>query len=397
MTPTTTAPRIHPKHAFTILLIIYFSYIALGLTDSVLSVAWSGIRQDLSLPLEHNAFLIVTSLLSYSFTSALLGKFSKYLSSDKLAFIGILFMVGFNLLFALGHSLPFLMVAITFISFGSGLLDSSFSSYMAKHYSATYVNWSLSLWGLGASLSPILMTTMIDSFNWRVGYVSISFIQLIAAVVIGVSVFKGIWVLTDSSTSASGDVSSSDAVALAPKRTKRRVSVLQLVIFITTTGMQSSVGIWIFSVVFESRGLSLRTAGLYPTFYFASIMLGRMFFGLVARRYKNMILIRFGLGLALLSGVLLYFHTSLIWITALGLGISPLFPCLVQETSNRFHRSALDRQMGFQISASGFGELITAGMGYLLQFVSLEALFPATWFLIVLNFVINELIDYSVD
>ena len=392
---------LNKKKTLVILLIIYFSYISLGLTDSVLSVSWSGIRENLGLSLEHNAFLIVTSLLSYSFTSALLGKFSKYLAPEKIAFIGILFMVVFNGVFAFGNSLLFLMVAIALVSFGSGLLDASFSSYMAKHYSATYVNWSLSLWGMGASLSPILMTSMIDVFSWRVGYLTISFIQLLVALLIGGSLLKGIWVMTDATTAPTSDSTEpDDAVAsvnpLPAKTTRKRVSVLQLCIFITTTGMQSSIGIWIFSVAFYSRGLTFTEAGLYPTFYYASIMIGRMIFGAVAKKYNNMILIRFGLILAILSSILLYFQTHLIWITLMGFGISPLFPCLVQETANRFSRDHLDRQMGFQISASGFGEMITAGMGYLLQFASIEAFFPAIWFLMIINFVVNETIDFSV-
>ncbi|MCL1995797.1 MAG: MFS transporter [Defluviitaleaceae bacterium] len=375
------------KIAF-MLTIIYLSLFAQGLNDGVLGVAWPSIRYEMDFPLEYAGFLIVTAFTMYSITASLVSRLYKFFKSQTIALMGILLIVTGNVGFFLAPAFFVLIIMIGVSASGQAFIEASLSAYLAKHFSARYMNWGLCFWGMGASVSPLIMAQMIMLFSWRIGYLVLLSVQLSIAVFSIIGLKKGVWVKEGTEHRKKKKVSNA--------KVKLSYQISQMSVFFIFSGTQTALGFWVTTVMLESRGLSIDAAGLYPAFYFGFIMLGRLFFGSVASRYSNMRLMRAGFFMAFLGLVLLMFTTNVFAIILIGFGVAPIFPCLIHETTRRFDPNVVEKQMGFQLSAAGFGDIISSSMGFVLTFIFLEALFPIAFLLFAIAFIINESIELRV-
>jgi len=371
------------KRMYIALVMAFLAAMAMGISDGALGVAWPAIRLELGLPLEWATVLIITSSVFYTVVSSQSGPMLRRTAPENITALGILSIaIGFG-----GYVLApnFIMLAVftAFVGTGTGLIDTSVNYYMAKSFSARHMNWMHSFWGLGASISPIVMTQMILLFNWRAGYGGLAAFQLAALVVIFISIARKVWKVSG------GEIADEDSAA--GFLTKRRHIFAQLFSFFLQSGIEGSIFFWITSIMQDSRGLSVAASGVYATVYFAAIVAGRVAFGYLAKYLSNAQIIRIGLGLAIVSMGIMAFVSSPIAMFAAGFGLAPVFPCLMHETKGRFAPNALTKLVGYQIAAAGAGvAVISPAIGLLLSNISLEALFPAVIVLMALVTAANE-------
>ena len=375
---------------YVLLSAIYLSFIALGLPDGALGLAWPIIRKEMAMPLEAVSIMTTVSSVFYVLVSSQNGRISKYIGIDKMNLLGLSFFVAAFLVFSVAPNFALLVVMAIFVGTGAGLIDTSLNDYMSRHFSARHMNWMHCFWGMGAAISPIIMTQMILLGSWRAGYASIAGIQGFVAVLVAVSIAKGAWKRSGEKEEEAKEQHKEEG------RTRRYLSArkhgfLQMLTFFLLVGVEGSVALWISSILIESRGLSVEAAGIFPAAYFAAIMAGRLFFGFAAAKLGNMAIMRTGLALAAAGIVVLAFTNSVIGIVLAGLGIAPIFPCLMHESSRRFAPDVLSRLVGYQIAAAGAGGATFAVlMGLSLSRISLESLFPIMLVLAVAVTAINE-------
>ena len=159
-------------------------------------------------------------------------------------------------------------------------------------------------------------------------------------------------------------------------------------------GMETSMGFWLSTVLVEGRAVASTTAGVFTAVFYASTMIGRMLFGILANRLRDIVMIRFGVGIAVVGLAIIFRQSSIVGAALVGLGFAPIFPCLINDTGNRFNPKILTKLIGFEIAAYGVGASVLSPLkGPLLAFVSLEALFPTLFIMTILLLAINELLE----
>jgi len=343
----------------------------------------------MGLPLEQVSIIVIFHSIFYALSSGFSGSIASFLKLEKISFLGLISMaIGF-LGFSLAPSFIVLTLMTLFSGVGMGLVDSSLNAYMAKHFSSRYMNWLHCFWGLGATVSPILMTQMILFYSWRAGYASISIIQWVTAIVVLLSLMRGVWKMEEKSHESG--LSQSER---KPFLTMKRFQFMQMFIFFLYAGFEYSMSLWLPSIFMESRGMDFDIAGMYPAAYLAGITGGRMVFGFLAGKFSNISIIRSGFLMALAGLVIMIFSNNIFGVVLIGFGLGPIFPCMMHETSRRFSPSILTKLVGYQIAAVGTGVAVISSMsGQLLTRVSLEALFPATIILVAIAFLLNETIE----
>ena len=58
-------------------------------------------------------------------------------------------------------------------------MDAALNNYVALHYSSRHMSWLHCMWGVGASISPFIMSLALQrGWGWQMGYRSVSYIQL---------------------------------------------------------------------------------------------------------------------------------------------------------------------------------------------------------------------------
>ena len=356
-------------------ILAYAAFIALGMPDSLLGIAWPTMRADFGVPIDMLGTLLIGSVSGYMLSSfmsgALVGRFGvgKVLAASC-------FLTGFALA---GYTLVpewWMMVLLGVVAgLGAGAIDAGLNTYAAAHFSEGLVQWLHASYGIGITMGPIIMTMALTTYDsWRVGYRIVAGFQWAMALA---------FVLTLSwwsdQKSSDGEKRLTDYKTPMAETLRQPRVWLSVTLFFLYVGAEVSLGTWGFSLLTESRGMTTTLAGLLIGGYWATFTIGRILAGLFAKRLGVKTLIQGGITLALLGALLLWWNpfelANVLAVVMIGLAVAPIFPGLISDTSRRVGPKFAANTIGMQMAASGLGSAIIPGMlGVLARRLSLEVI-----------------------
>jgi fucose permease len=364
----------HPKLGLVVL--AYIAFIALGMPDGLLGVAWPSVRASFSIPLDAVGLLLSATVTGYLISSFLNGPLIARLGVGKVLAASCA-LTGAGLI---GYTLVpawWMMVLLGVAAgLGAGAIDAGLNTYVAAHFGEGLMQWLHASYGIGVTLGPIIMTIALTALSsWRAGYMVVGGFQIALAACFALTL--PIW-----------DRKEVPAGSEAPKRltdyrtplgeTLRRPSVwLSVLLFFLYTGSEVSLGTWAYTLLIESRGIRPEVAGLWAGSYWATFTVGRVVAGLYARRVGVNLLVTGSLIAALLGAVLLWWNpaslANLIAVALIGFAIAPIFPALMSGTSQRVGVHYAANTIGMQMAAGGLGTAVIPSLvGILARQVSLE-------------------------
>ncbi|MEK3977728.1 MFS transporter [Psychrobacillus sp. FSL K6-2836] len=370
-----------------LLMIIYLAFISLGLPDSVLGATWPVMQPDFGAPLETAGFLFMTIASGTIISSLASGKVLKRYGTGKVTFVSVLMTAVALLGFHFAPSIVWLIVCAIPLGLGAGAVDSGLNDYVATNYKAHHMSWLHCFWGVGATLGPIIMAQFISEDNsWRNGYFVISGIQfaLVIFLLFTLPLWKKVKTKSDitlhEKTEVLKDVINEQDTNIKPIQTKG--VKMALASFFFYCGVEATVGLWGSSFLVNVKGLSVVTAAGWISFYYAGITIGRLITGFITFKMTNRMLIRWGQIIALTGGIILVLPMpsvfSLVGFIIVGLGLAPIFPCMLHETPTRFGKKHSQTIMGYQMAFAYTG---TTFMPPLLGFIASQStigIFPIT-------------------
>lgn len=372
----TSLDRIGRYPKLGLVALAYIAFVALGMPDGLLGVAWPSIRTSFSVPLDAVGLLIAASVAGYMT--------SGFLSGPLVARFGIGHILAVSCAMTgsalIGYTLVpawWMMVLLgTAAGLGAGAIDAGLNTYVAAHFGEGLMQWLHASYGIGVTLGPIIMTTALTSLNsWQAGYRVVGGCQILLA---------GLFALT---LSMWGRPQTAPGTA-APQRltdyktpmgeTLRQLRVwLSMLLFFLYVGAEASLGIWTYSLLVESRGIDPTLAGLWAGSYWATFTVGRVLAGLYARRIGVHALMLGSLVGALLGTLLLVWNPSeaanVVAVAVVGFAIAPIFPALMSGTSQRVGMQFAANTIGLQMAMTGLGTAVIPGLiGVLARRLSLE-------------------------
>ena len=357
------------KNKKYVLILLYLAFIALGLPDQLLGIAWPTMRLDFNKPLDAaglSAFL-VTILTSFSgYVNGYIAL--KYPVSKILTISVLLTAIGL-----LGYSLSpnwiiFLLFAVP-LGIGAGSVDSSLNNYVAMNYSSKHMSWLHAFWGIGSTIGPLIMTgVFVFGANWRSGYGVVAFLLFMLTAVFALS--RQLW---------------ENSPANKPRENvKQNINIISLNTFLSAsffffyTAVEGSVGLWIYSVMTEARNFNPITAGTLVAIYWGSLTLGRIAVGFITKKYCDKQIIITGLFISLGALFLMYLPykiTTAVSLVILGAGLAGIYPCTMNETHKRYDLTTAQILMGHQVGAASLGfAIITPTVGFIIQRIGLNTL-----------------------
>ena len=171
-----------------LLALIYVCFISLGLPDSLLGSAWPVLHAEISVPVSF-AGIISTTIFAGTITSSLFSdKLLRRFGAGKVTAVSVVMTA--VALFGFSVSRAFWMLILWAIpyGFGAGGVDAILNNYVALHFKAQHMSWLHCMWGLGASVSPYIMSfSLIKLSSWNYGYLIVSGIQIVLSAVIFIS------------------------------------------------------------------------------------------------------------------------------------------------------------------------------------------------------------------
>ncbi len=361
--------------ALFLLIIIYLAFISLGLPDSLLGAAWPVMQLDFGAPLDTAGLLFMTVAGGTIISSLVSGKVLKRFGTGKVTLVSVLMTAAALLGFYFAPAVSWLIVCAIPLGLGAGAVDTGLNDYVAANYKAHHMSWLHCFWGVGATLGPIIMAQFISEGNeWRNGYFAISVLQFVLVFILLVTL--PIWkkVKNKNNTPLNEkflDETSDEENVNEVSPLKIKGVKLALAAFLFYCGVEAAVGLWGSSFLVNVKGLSAASAAQWVSFYYAGITVGRFITGFITFKMTNCTLIRSGQIIALAGAIILLLPLppvfSLVGFIIVGLGLAPIFPCMLHETPARFGKQHSQSIMGYQMALAYTG---TTFIPPLLGFIS---------------------------
>ncbi|MDL2236847.1 MFS transporter [Christensenellaceae bacterium OttesenSCG-928-K19] len=342
------------------LLLIYLTYIALGLPDSLLGSVWPVMHTDLGTSFE-SAGIVSMVIAGGTIVSSLVSeRLIRRFGTHRVSFVSVFATAGALLGYSLSPSMAMIALMAVPLGLGGGCIDSAMNNYVALHYEAKHMNWLHAFWGVGAFAGPLVMGVfMRQGDNWRGGYLAISIILFVIAILLTVSF--PMWKKTGAAVTGKKQEGQAELPPPVDARTAIRIrGVLPaMATFLVYCAAEYTIGLWGSSFLVYVRGFAAADAAMGVSLYYIGITAGRFLSGFLTAKMSSARLIRTGVVMVMIGGGLLFipgpFFMPLVAFFFLGFGCAPIFPSMVHETPARFGENVSQKLMGWQLASSYVG------------------------------------------
>lgn len=361
------------------LVLAFACFIVQGIANGMLGVAWPSVRNTFAIPLDFLAVLLVCTTIGYVTGSVTAGKIMARVGIGRTLFLSNM-LAGIGLMgYAISPGWLFFAATGLLVGWTSGAVGASLNIFIASTGTLRVMNWLHAMYGVGATIGPLVMTAAIASrYGWRIGYgfaASLFFALGLAFIIVMDHMdFRGV---ADVSENDSEEDSRQPGI-LAALRVP--IVLLGIALFLLYTGVETTTGQWAYSLFTEERSISIYFAGILTSIFWGMLTVGRIVFGAAADRIGITRLLRMSMIGAMISSALFIIPTSLgglASVTFMGLSLSAIFPTLLSDTPNRVGPRYASVAIGLQTGAASVGLAILPGVaGILAERVGLEILGP---------------------
>ncbi len=370
-----------PRNKTGLLMLAYVAFVSLGLPAGLLGVAWPTLRSEFALPLDAIGLMFISNTVGYLLSSLFIARLISRFGIGQLLIVSSLA----SAVSLLGTPLAPAWLLIILLSaiggFGSGVLDAGLNTYLAAEYNEGQMQWLHASFGVGATLSPLIVTLSLSmTSSWRGGYLFVGAVMVL--MVIAFAVTQSAW---KRSTTTAPEHAQNDAEhGLMDFRTPLRETLLRpvtwigIVMFLLYCGAEFTLGSWTYTLFTEGRGIDPQLAGLWAGGFWGTFTIGRIMAGLFAHRVKLHTLMLGAMTTALVGAALFWWNphpwVSVGGVFLTGFAIAPIFASLISSTSQRVGARHAANTIGIQVASAVLGGAVLPSVtGYLAQRVSLEA------------------------
>lgn len=369
---------------FLLLAVIYLAFISLGLPDSLFGVSWPLMHLELNLDEGFAAvYMLIVGVCTAS-VSFLAGPIIRKLGTEWVTSVSVTLTAVGMLGIGLSPNIWIMMIFAIMLGIGAGAIDTALNDFVSKHYKARHMSWLHGFWGIGVTLSPLIMSIFLEMGGWRGGYMTMSYIQfgLAAIMFVSLPLWKKVRAIHDKQDKAIKDkeleknektVEEIESETIPGEKKKFNIFKEKGVLFAGIAlalycGMEYIVGLWGASYLVNTRFLSPAVAARYVSLYYGGIMAGRFLTGALTLKLSNKILIRGGTVICLLGVVLLAIPLDVLALPGMlliGIGFGPIFPTSIDSTKLRFNPKYSADIIGFQMGFAYIGAFIAQlSLGY---------------------------------
>jgi len=376
-----------------LLALIYISFISLGLPDSLLGSAWPVLHAEIQVPVSYAGIISMIISLGTILSSLLSDRMLHKFGTGKVtAFSTALTAIA---LFGFSTSTQFWMLVLWAIPYGlgAGAVDAVLNNYVALHYKAQHMSWLHCMWGVGASISPYIMSyALVKLSNWNYGYLIVSVIQISLSVFLFMCL--PLW-KKNATTTNETDAVSSDKPMTFKELFATPGALACFLAFFAYCAMEMTASLWASSYLVENRDILPETAASLACLVYLGITIGRAINGFLAMKLKDRLLIRLGIGIVALGIVLISLPLnawfSIIGLFIIGLGSAPIYPCIMHMTPQIFGADKSQAMIGMQMAFAYLGFLFMPSLfGLLANHLSFALLPIYLLVLLILIFVMHE-------
>lgn len=321
-----------------LLAVIYIVFISLGLPDSLFGVSWPVVHTEFGLPENIASLYSIVMGACTGGVSFVAGKLIRKFGTGKVTFLSTLLTVIGLIGISFSTNIFLMMFFSIILGFGAGAIDTGLNNYVSLHYKARHMNWLHCFWGVGVTLSPIIMSFFLADKNssWRNGYRAIALIQFFIALIV-------LFTLNKWNVEPKTETDKNDVIDIHEKGVSELLRIKGVAVSIFSLGLYCSgefmIGTWGATYAINVFAISPDEAAKWVSLYYGGIMLGRIISGFVADKLSDNTLIKTGAICAAVGIIILILPVgagSLFGLLLVGIGYGPIFPSVLHSVPSRF-------------------------------------------------------------
>lgn len=370
-----------------LLVVIYFSFISLGLPDALLGAAWPTMYTQFDVPVSYAGIISMIIAIGTVVSSLQSDRLTRWLGTGKVTTISVA--ITAVALFGFSISNSFWMLCLWAIPYGlgAGSVDASLNNYVALHYASRHMSWLHCMWGIGASVGPyILGYALTGGQTWNMGYRYIGILQVVLTAILIFSL--PLWKKRAAVETSDGQVNEPEKALTLRQIVKIPGAKEVMITFFCYCALEQTAGLWASSYLVLHAGLSAETAASFASLFFIGITVGRALSGFLTIKFNDVQMVRIGETVTLMGICALVFAfngtISLIGLGLIGLGCAPTYPCLIHSTPEHFGASRSQAIIGAQMASAYVGTCLMPPLFGLIANNITVSLFPAFLFAILL-------------
>ena len=357
-----------------LLAVIYLIFISLGLPDSLLGSGWPTMQTAFGVPSSYAGFVSMAISCMTVISALLSPRLIRRYHTRWIVIVSIALTVVGLLGFSVSGRFWMLFLFAVPYGLGAGSIDASVNHYVADHYPSSVMNFLHCFYGVGAVISPYIMSLALRSARWNEGYRWTACIQLGILLVCVLSL--PLWKQNREPEPSDGRETAGIGETL-----KVPGVVLTLLAFFAYCSGEATCFLWTPSYFAGAReGLSRETVAAFGSLIFGGLMLGRLISGFISNRLGDRLLIRIGIFVELLGIVLVFlplggYVPAAVGFVVVGTGMGPVYPAIQHMAPANFGRKYSAAVIGLQMASAYIGStLMPMVFGHIQQAVGIAVM-----------------------
>lgn len=339
-----------------LLVIIYLSFISLGLPDGLLGAAWPTVYQELAVPVSYAGIIAMIISAGTIISSLMSDRLTYKLGTGKVTAISVMMTAAALLGFSTCNAFWMLCLWAIPYGLGAGSVDASLNNYVALHYESRHMSWLHCMWGVGAAVGPYIMGYVLSvGKHWTLGYRGVGIIQIVLTVILFLSF--PLWKERKDSNAVQQETNAKPLTLFQIFKIPGAKEVM--ITFFCYCALEQTTALWASSYLTLHKGVPTETAAAFASIFFIGITAGRLLNGFLTIKFNDRQLIRGG-EFIIFTGIVAMLlpvgkTVSLIGFILIGLGCAPIYPCIIHSTPENFGEDRSQALIGVQMASAYIG------------------------------------------
>ena len=344
-----------------LLVIIYISFISLGLPDALLGSAWPSMYGEMGVPVSFAGVISMIIALGTIISSLQSDRLTRKLGAGVVTAVSVAMTAAALFGFSISDSFFALCLWAVPYGLGAGSVDAALNNYVALHYTSRDMSWLHCMWGVGTIVGPNVMGyALTNGMTWNRGYFYISLLQIVlsAALFLSLPIWK--------------KMEKEKGIVKQPEGQEKREKALTLkeiiaipgakeimIAFFCYCAVEQTAMLWGSSYMVLHNGISAERAAAYASLFCIGITAGRFVSGFLTMRFSDRQMIRGGQTLIITGIVVLVLPlgsmAAVAGLVMIGLGCAPVYPCIIHSTPACFGPERSQALIGVQMASAYVG------------------------------------------
>ena len=156
-----------------LLIVIYIAFVSLGFPDSLFGVSWPVVHVEFGTPESFASLYSIITGVCTGGVAFIAGPLLRKFGTGKVTFFSTLLTALGLIGISFSPNIVVMMICTVIMGYGAGAIDTGLNNFVSLHYKAKHMNWLHCCWGLGVTISPIVMSAFLGgNGTWRNGSIN---------------------------------------------------------------------------------------------------------------------------------------------------------------------------------------------------------------------------------